>query len=99
MAMRRLGLALALVFALVVPANAQVFKPKSKKSDVSEKKPKKAAKKAAPRAAKKSPAKTAKKKRRNVAAERARPTDLTPEPAARNDDFDYVKITDDDDIE
>lgn len=74
-------------------AEAQVFKPKK---GTSEKKPAKSAstKKVT---SKKSPKTT--KKKKNAAADRSRPDDLTPEPASKNDDEDFVKITDDDEIE
>lgn len=75
-------------------ADAQVFKPKGKKSDAAERKPeKKAAKK---KAGKK---KVTTKPRK---AERDTSDDEAPEPSSKsskNADPDYVKITDDDDIE
>lgn len=76
---------------LVSTADAQVFKAKSKKSEATEKKPAKTKK-----------AKAKKKvstKKKNAAADRSRPDDLTPEPASKSDDDDFVKITDDDEIE
>lgn len=94
---------LLLVLALAVTstaAEAQVFRPKS------------GAKKAAP-AAKTAPA-TAKKqpraaptkkrptnppKKKNAAADRGAPDDLTPEPEAKGAAKDYVKIWDDEEIE
>ncbi len=75
-------------------ANAQVFKPKSSKS-ATEKKAKPAAKKKAASSKKSS------KKKKSAVAERSRPDDLTPEVASNDEseDSDYVKITDDDEIE
>jgi replication initiation and membrane attachment protein DnaB len=79
---------------LSINAEAQVFKPKKGKTDSSEKKAK---------SAKKSTQTTKKKagstKKKSAAAERSRPDDLTPEPASKDDDEDFVKITDDDEIE
>lgn len=72
------------VLGLAAPADAQVFKPKGKKTESSEKKPAKKAKKASK---KKTTA-----KRKNAAADRDRS-------AGRKVDPDYVKITDDEDIE
>ena len=74
-------------------ADAQVFKPKSSKS-ASEKKAKPAAKK-------KSASKKTSKKKKSAVAERSRPDDLTPEVSSNDEseDSDYVKITDDDEIE
>jgi hypothetical protein len=83
---------IGVLFGLVSTADAQVFKPKGKKADVSEKKPAKAKK------AKASTKKVSKKKK-NAAADRSRPDDLTPEPASKSGDDDFVKITDDDEIE
>lgn len=88
-------LGILLVLSLAAPVNAQVFKPKGKKADVIEKKPaKKAAAKKAPAAKKK-----ATKGKKSAVAERSRPDDLTPEPSSKNEDADFVKITDDEDIE
>lgn len=88
---RWLGLVLAL--GLVGgSAEAQVFKPKGKKTDVGAKAPQKKAAKKAPKAKKKSA------KKKSAAADRSRPNDLTPEPSSKEDQ-DYVKITDDEDIE
>jgi hypothetical protein len=76
-------------------ADAQVFKPKGKKSDTVEKK-----------SARKSPAKkkAGKKKvttkpRKSAVADRDRSDEDAPERVSKNEDSDYVKITDDDDIE
>ena len=82
---------IGVLFGLVSTADAQVFKPKGKKSEAVEKKPAKTKK-----------AKAKKKvsaKKTNAAADRSRPDDLTPEPASKSDDDDFVKITDDDEIE
>ena len=90
--MRFLAILVALGL-LSLNAEAQVFKPKKGKTDSSEKK---SAKKKAPKTAKK---KVGSSKKKNAAAERSRPDDLTPEPASKADDEDFVKITDDDEIE
>jgi hypothetical protein len=75
-------------------ADAQVFKPKSGKT---EKKAKPAAKKKSPT---KKSAKTKATKKKSAVAERSRPDDLTPEVSSEEpEDSDYVKITDDEDIE
>ncbi len=87
-----LGSAL-LVFALVGTADAQVFKPKSKKANAAEKSSSSTPKK------KKTTKKSGKSKKTSAAAERSRPDDLTPEPESRKGDSDFVKITDDDEIE
>jgi hypothetical protein len=79
-------------------ADAQVFKPKGKKSDVVEKAPAKKAP-AKKKAGKKKVTTKPRASRGNAVADRGRPDDLTPEPASKNEDSDYVKITDDDDIE
>ena len=76
-------------------ADAQVFKPKGKKAEVIDKKPVKAAAKKTPKTKKK----VTTKSKKNAAADRSRPDDLTPEPASKSDDDDFVKITDDDEIE
>ena len=87
-------LAILVALGLVsLSAEAQVFKPKKGKADSAQKKSTKTAKKKS----------TAKKKvsakKKNAAADRSRPDDLTPEPASKDDDEDFVKITDDDEIE
>ena len=85
---------LALVIGLVAPADAQVFKPKGKKAESAEKTSStKTTKK------KKKKKKGSSKKKGNAAAERSRPDDLTPEPASKKGDSDFVQITDDDEIE
>lgn len=93
--LRSLGFLIAL--ALVTPgaANAQVFKPKSsaKKTD---------SKPAVKAAAKKTSTKKrpAKKKKTKVASKRPAPTDdEDTESAPKESDKDYVKITDDDEVE
>lgn len=91
--MRWLG-ALIVIIGLVGPSDAQVFKPKGKKSEAAEKKPAKASAKK-----KKDKKKVSAKSKKNAAADRSRPDDLTPEPASKSDDEDFVKITDDDEIE
>jgi hypothetical protein len=74
-------------------AEAQVFKPKGK-APVSDKKPARpAAKKSTKTTKKKSPTK------KSAAADRGRPADLTPDSGSRESDSDFVKITDDDEIE
>ena len=75
-------------------ADAQVFKPKGKKSDAAERKSEK--KPAKKKAGKK---KVTTKPRKNAVAERDSSDDEAPEPSSKNSDSDYVKITDDDDIE
>lgn len=78
-------------------ADAQVFKPKGKKSDAAERK---SAKKPAKKKAGKK--KVTRKARKNTVAERDSSDDDAPEPRSKrskNADPDYVKITDDDDIE
>lgn len=95
--MRWLGL--VLVLALGTPAaDAQVFKPKGKKTEKAEKK-----QAAEPKAAKKPPRaggtpkkRVTTKPKKTTAADRSRPEDLTPEPASKESDKDYVKIWDDD---
>jgi hypothetical protein len=82
----------ALVIGLVTPADAQVFKPKGKKADSAEKSS------SAPKKKKKKK-KGSKSKKTSAAAERSRPDDLTPEPESKKGDSDFVKITDDDEIE
>jgi hypothetical protein len=77
---------LALVFA--VPAQAQVFKPKTGSSS-------KKASSAKKSSAKKSSAHHRKTKK-SSAAKKGRPSDLTPDDAPKVDP-DYVKIIDDDD--
>lgn len=72
------------VLGLAAPADAQVFKPKGRKTESSEKKPAKKTKKAAK--------KKGTTKRKSAAADRDRSE-------RRKVDPDYVKITDDDDIE
>jgi hypothetical protein len=71
-------------------AEAQVFKPKGK-APVSDKKPARPAAKKSTK--KKSPTK------KSAAADRGRPADLTPDSGSRESDSDFVKITDDDEIE
>lgn len=85
---------LGVLFGLLSTAEAQVFKPKGKKADVIEKKPAKASAKKSKVTKKKVAA-----KKKNAAADRSRPDDLTPEPGSKSDDDDFVKITDDDEIE
>jgi hypothetical protein len=87
-------LTLLLVIGLVSPAGAQVFKPKSKKSDSAEK----SSASSAPKKKKKGKKKGSKSKK-SAAADRGRPDDLTPEPSSKKVDSDFVKITDDDEIE
>lgn len=93
------GLVIALGLCLPSPAaDAQVFKPKSGKTE------KKAAKSSSKKKVTSKKSSKKKKKKKSAAAERSRPDDLTPEPAASEDevsdaDKDFVKITDDDDIE
>ena len=87
-------LAILTVLGLVASADAQVFKPKGKKSEVVEKKPAKST--AKKKTAKK---KVSAKSKKNAAADRSRPDDLTPEPSSKSEDEDFVKITDDDEIE
>ncbi|NVB80100.1 MAG: hypothetical protein HOV81_17025 [Kofleriaceae bacterium] len=88
MRLRWLGLALALgLLGSSAPADAQVFKPKAKKTEV------KATKASAK---KKTPKKKAAARKKSKAASRARPDDLTPDPVAEDSDKDYVKIWDDD---
>jgi len=85
-------LALLITLGLVSTADAQVFKPKGKKADVIEKKPAKTSAKKAPKTAKKKGATKAKK---TPVADR----DEAPEAASKSDDNDFVKITDDEEIE
>ena len=86
MRLRWLGLALALGL-MGSSADAQVFKPKAKKTESkSTKAPSK----------KKTPKKKAAARKKSKAASRARPTDLTPDPVDDDSDRDYVKIWDDD---
>jgi hypothetical protein len=80
-------------------ADAQVFKPKSKKAAAAKK-----VKSADPEqtTAKKQPRAGATKKRpkqKSSAADRGSPDDLTPEAEPKSAAKDYVKIWDDDDIE
>lgn len=82
---------LLLVIAGLGTADAQVFKPKGK-APAAEKKTTKASPKKSKATRKKSPKKSA-------AADRGRPADLTPEGGSRDSDSDFVKITDDDEIE
>ena len=96
---RWLGLLLGLCLATSA-ADAQVFKPKGKKADKTEKKaaePEKKSAKKQPRAAVTKKRVTTKPNKKNAAADRGRPDDLTPEPQSKNADQDYVKIWDDDD--
>jgi len=87
-------LAILLALGLVsTGAEAQVFKPKKGSSE------KKPAKSAAPKKAKSAKKKVGSTAKKNAAADRSRPDDLTPEPASKDDDEDFVKITDDDEIE
>lgn len=92
--LRSLGLLIAL--ALVTPsvAHAQVFKPKSSAKKSSDSKPKAAAKKTS---SKKHSAAKKKKKSSKVAA--AKSEDQDAESAPKDADKDYVKITDDDEVE
>lgn len=85
--MTRWLIALA-VLGLAAPADAQVFKPKGKKTESTQKKPAKKSKKAVK---KKAPAK-ARKARRSSADERSGSS-------SKKIDPDYVKIIDDEDIE
>jgi hypothetical protein len=88
--MRLRWLALPLALGLLgssATAEAQVFKPKAKKTEV------KATKASAK---KKTPKKKAAARKKSKAASRARPDDLTPDPVAEDSDKDYVKIWDDD---
>lgn len=95
-----MGLVVALGLCLPSPAaDAQVFKPKSGKTAE-----KKAAKSSSKKKVTSKKSSKKKKKKKSAAAERSRPDDLTPEPASAEDeisdaDKDFVKITDDDDIE
>jgi hypothetical protein len=90
--MRWLASALVIAFGLSSVASAQVFKPKGKKSDVSvDKKPAKKSTKAK--------STKSKKKKKSAAAERSRPDDLTPDAPSKSEDSDFVKITDDEEIE
>jgi hypothetical protein len=95
--MRWLGSVVAFLFLVAAApiADAQVFKPKGKKSEAAEKKPAKKSSAKKKTAAKKK----VNAKKKNAAADRSRPDDLTPEPASKSDDDDFVKITDDDEIE
>jgi hypothetical protein len=86
---------LGLVGIAAPAADAQVFKPKGKKSDVVEKK----AEKKAPAKKKAGKKKVTTKPRKAAVAERDRSDEETSEPASKNVDSDFVKITDDDDIE
>lgn len=92
-------LAILIVLGLVASADAQVFKPKGKKSEATEKKPSKKA------AAKKKSTKSTKAKKKSTktkksaVAERSRPDDADSEDDDNAGDKDYVKITDDDEIE
>jgi hypothetical protein len=84
------------LLGLVAPAaDAQVFKPKGKKSDVVEKR----SEKKAPAKKKAGKKKVTTKPRKAAVADRDRDDEETSEPASKNVDADYVKITDDDDIE
>jgi hypothetical protein len=103
---RSLGLFVALCLALASgPAAAQVFKPKastsSKKSSDSKKADPAAKKSSAKKQSRNAPSKkrVTTKPKKNQAAERGRPDDLTPDPASKESDKDFVKITDDDDVE
>ena len=108
---RWLGLVVAVALGLgTTTASAQVFKPKTakkteKKATAAEPKATAAEPKAAKKTAKKQPRTAPTKKRvttkskKSAAAERSRPDDLTPEPAAKSADKDYVKIWDDDNVE
>ena len=82
-----------LLIAGMGTADAQVFKPKGK-APTAEKKP-------ARPAAKKSTKSTKKKSstKKSAVADRGRPADLTPDTGSRESDSDFVKITDDDEIE
>lgn len=85
-------LAIALVLGLVSTADAQVFKPKGKKAEVSEKK-------SEPKAAKKASKSTKKKGGSKSKKSAARSDDSADEASSKSEDKDFVKITDDDDIE
>lgn len=76
------------VLGLAAPADAQVFKPKGKKTESSEKKPAKKAKKAG-------------KKKASTKARKSRRAsdDGDSESSSKKVDPDHVKITDDDEIE
>ena len=94
--LRWLGIILAIGLVSTC-ADAQVFKPKSKKAAATEKKA------SAKKAAKKQPRAGATKKRpakkKSSASDRGSPDDLTPEPESKGAGKDYVKIWDDDEIE
>ena len=91
MRLRWLGLALALSVGLVgSPAEAQVFKPKAKKTETTK------SAKSTSKKKKAAPKKKAAARKKSKAASRARPDDLTPAPEADDADNDYVKIWDDD---
>lgn len=93
--LRWLGIVVAL--ALVsAPADAQVFKPKSKKAAATSKAPQKKAAKKQPRAAA-TKKRVAKKKKKAPAAAAADDDETESEPKAS--DKDYVKIWDDEEIE
>lgn len=85
---------LLLVIAGIGTADAQVFKPKSKAPTAETKTAKPARKKAASTKPKKRSA-----TKKNAASDKGRPADLTPTGAPREADSDFVKITDDDEIE
>jgi hypothetical protein len=76
-----------LALLVAVPAEAQVFKPKTGSSS------KTSAKKST---AKKSSKKSSSHRKKSSAARKGRPSDLTPDDAPKVDP-DYVKIIDDDD--
>jgi hypothetical protein len=81
-----------LSIGLVSTADAQVFKPKGKKADSAEKSSSSAPKK-------KKKKKKGGKAKKSSAAERSRTDDETSEPESKKGDSDFVKITDDDEIE
>jgi hypothetical protein len=83
-----------LALLVAVPAEAQVFKPKSGSSSTT----KTSAKSSKSSSAKKASTKksSARKARKSSAAKKGRPSDLTPDDAPKVDP-DYVKIIDDDD--
>jgi hypothetical protein len=95
--LRWLGIILA-IGLVSTSADAQVFKPKSKKAAATEKKaaPQKKAAKKQPRAGatKKRPA-----KKKSKASDRGSSDDLTSESESKGAGKDYVKIWDDDEIE
>lgn len=91
---RWLGLLLALGL-VAAPAEAQVFKPKGKKTETAKKAP---AKKAPAKKASAKKSKKATKAKARKSRERTRSDEEAPARSKRNDP-DFVKITDDDEIE